>query len=61
MFIQEHCSEREKAAYLAHVLKMYVSDYVALGSGELLDLEIFVCRVFVLWMLVGWLFPPSRM
>lgn len=32
---------------------MYVSDYVALGSEGLLDLEIAILRVSVLWVVVG--------
>lgn len=58
-FIQEHCSEREKAEYVGRVLKMYISDHVALGLEELLDLQVFVLRVSMLWAVVGWLFTYS--
>ena len=60
VFIQERCSESEKAEYVTRVLKMYLSDRMALGSEGLLDLEIFVFRVLVLWVAARWLLTFSH-
>lgn len=40
-----------RASYLKQVLKLFISDHIALGSLELLGLEVFLFRCLVAWML----------
>ena len=56
-FIQTHTETppRPRQEYTNRVLKMLISEYVALLWEEILDLEIFVCRCLGIWVLVGWL------
>lgn len=46
-------SEGERWSYVQTVSKLLLADRLALGSVELFDLEIFVVKLIVAWVLVG--------
>jgi len=56
-FVQTHAEipPHQRHEYTNRVLKMLISEYVALSWEEILDLEIFACRCLGIWVLVGWL------
>lgn len=54
-FILKSSSPEEKSEYASRVLKLFISEYIAFGWIEVLDLEIFLFRSRVAWVVAGWL------
>lgn len=52
-FILTHCPPHTRVAYLSQALKLLISEHIALGSVEILDLEIFALKCLGLWVLAG--------
>jgi len=54
-YIQTHSLAAQRNAYVSHMLKLFLSNRVAFGWIEVLDLEIFLVRCMGLWVVAGFL------
>jgi hypothetical protein len=55
-FIRSHSPPTARKEYTARLLKLLVTQHIAFGWVEILDLEIFVVRSVVLWIVAGCVF-----
>lgn len=55
-FVLLHSPPTERKEYAARVLKLLITDHIAFGWVEILDLEMFVARSIALWVVAGIVF-----
>jgi hypothetical protein len=55
-FVGMHSSAPERKEYTSRLLRLLITEHIALGWAELLDLELFILRCLALWMVARAMF-----